>query len=545
MDASMRPRGTEDNGSGEGVRSGPTARTLEIAAHLVAFLPAFLIGILGALTYFRSDDLEWVNLGRTFSHAPWIPFVDVTAQQAGYYRPVVVLYWIAGHWAWGTDPTGYALLLAGVFGVVSLLLYRLGALLHDRASGVAAALVFATFPPTVISLWWRSLATSGLLLLFLTLAVYLFARAFLQGSRRGLVAGLVVASVAFLTKESALLLPLLLLAFLLVYRQRIVWPGWRRWVLPPALGAAAYGALFVGAPLLPANYGFSTLGSSFRDYSVLGQPLEAVMANALTQLTAFLGVYLRFLAPLLLVALGLIAAACVARGTRVLRGLDARALVFGLGWAGLALLPYLVMTFPGSWYLLESSLGASLSLGLLLAHGVRGVAGTLAETFRGLRGRTPLAGWREWVPLGGAAVGIALLLMMGQAAVGVAAERLTFYGDQSHNFREALERTAVLVPEGGRILVATPTFAVDAPHLFALGLSLHGREDVRVERATLATLTAAVRGNATVYVVVPDQEAGQGAMGSEAWEVLTTGFSLVEQVDRLRGTLTIWTIAGG
>ncbi|MFQ5910451.1 MAG: hypothetical protein ACE5IJ_06995, partial [Thermoplasmata archaeon] len=136
-----------------------------IVPPFLAFLSAFSLGALHTVTYFRNDDFEWLLLGKTFADAPWIPFVDASAQVAGFYRPVVALSWILGYRLWGADSTGYALLLSAIFGLTSLAFYSLVAFLQDRPTGLVSALILATFFPTIITMWWRSLFTSGIGLL--------------------------------------------------------------------------------------------------------------------------------------------------------------------------------------------------------------------------------------------------------------------------------------------------------------------------------------------------------------------------------------------
>ncbi len=514
-----------------------------LAPSLVAFLSAFLIGALHTATYFRNDDFEWVTLAKTFADSPWIPFTDASAQVAGFYRPVVVLTWILGFHLWGTDPTGYALLLSTVFGFANLLLYHLVALLRDRTTGLLAALIFATFFPTMLTTWWRSLLTSGVGLLFLLLSLYLFVRGFRRGSPRLLIVATLTSVLAFLSKESNVILPIFLMVFLLLYEKRDSAFGNWRWGIPAGLALLAYVLMFWLPAQLPQNYPFSSLGYSYEAASSLGQSLDFIAWNAISRGVDYLLIYWTYIGFTLIASLLMLGGALIVRGVAVLRG-PGRALALSALWAVFGLLPALGMLFTQDRYMMESALGVSFLVALLAAPGVVAAGSALRSALIALRaGKRREIHAGELVPIGSLAVSAILLTSLGFTVYSESVGHLTFVEDQTQNLKEGLEFIADAAPSNSEVFVAVPSSVIHIPNIFRLGLEINGRPDIQVRALEAEELMAAVdSGLSALYVVVPE-EVMLTSLPDGVLETLSQSFELLSSFERPRGVLLVYQVA--
>jgi len=178
---------------------------------LVVAVPFF------AATTFIGDDHLFLAFAR---HAPQ-PFVPLYADQHGgeYYRPLpMFVWWCLGRAGWGSAPFA-ALALALHAAAAALVAALLAALGRPRAVALTAGALMLLAPQNLEAAYWFSASTD------------LFATVFVLGSllalvrERWLLAAL-LALAAYLSKESALVLPLLALV---LYRA-----PWRR-----RLGAVA------------------------------------------------------------------------------------------------------------------------------------------------------------------------------------------------------------------------------------------------------------------------------------------------------------------
>ena len=170
------------------------------------------------------------------------------AVQAGdSYRPVFVLWLEALGRLSGSQPLGWHLASLLVHFANTLILWRLARRLMPSAGAMAAAGLFAIHPALAQSVAWVSGATDPLLALWVMAAVlcHLNWRATERSAWLGAVAGFT--TLALLTKETALPLPVLLLGL-----DRLLGVPWRRslplLVLVPVLaGWAALRANALGA----------------------------------------------------------------------------------------------------------------------------------------------------------------------------------------------------------------------------------------------------------------------------------------------------------
>ena len=208
----------------------------------IAYLPALTAGFVwddALLVVENQLTGSLANLPAMFSTDLWATTPKVEAASSGYYRPLVLVDFaidraIFGLWAPGHHLHSLAWHLVCV-GLVGLLSRQLGA---GPISSSAAMVVLGLHPAAVEAVAWISarndlMATAGVLGSLVLLMPY-------QPSRRRLVAASLVLLGAFLSKESALLAPIAVVALRAArYRQlRPLGP----WV---AVGAAlaAYGVL--------------------------------------------------------------------------------------------------------------------------------------------------------------------------------------------------------------------------------------------------------------------------------------------------------------
>lgn len=154
---------------------------------------------------FVKDDFAWIAGSRV---AGWGGLVELFRRDNGFYRPVVALTFAADERLFGLRPFGYAatnLLLTGLAGAAVVLLAR-GLGLPRALALLAGSLWALNWHGVGGAIMWISGRTALLLVLFATLA----AAAFVRG--RPLAAAL-AAFLALLSKEEAVLLPLILAAW--------------------------------------------------------------------------------------------------------------------------------------------------------------------------------------------------------------------------------------------------------------------------------------------------------------------------------------------
>jgi hypothetical protein len=248
------------------------------AAVVVPFLVA---------TTFTGDDYLFLTYARHAPH-PFVAFIS-DAHGGEYYRPLPMLvWWLLGHWGAGGFPfVALAYLLhVGAAALAARLLLAL-----ERPATVArgAALLMLIAPQNLEAAYWFSASTDLFAAVF-TLAALI---ALLRGRRWGAVAA---AAAAYLSKESAYVLPLLALLVLrgLPWRKRLAAVAPQAALLAVVLivraavlhgwggtGDARAGA---GAKLLQIAAG---LAHVFTGAGVLPEPLALGLGAAVVALAAF------------------------------------------------------------------------------------------------------------------------------------------------------------------------------------------------------------------------------------------------------------------
>jgi tetratricopeptide (TPR) repeat protein len=132
---------------------------------------------------------------------------------SGFWRPLFLLWLLANRSLFGLAPWGWHLTTVGLHCAAAVLLYVLARrLLRDRFLASVAALLFGVYPATVETAAWISGATDSLLCVFLLGSLLWFLRAEQRPSRLELGISLLIYALALLVKETAVILPALVLA---------------------------------------------------------------------------------------------------------------------------------------------------------------------------------------------------------------------------------------------------------------------------------------------------------------------------------------------
>jgi hypothetical protein len=191
----------------------PAAAVL-VAAFLIIYLPDAGRG-------FIKDDFAWIRNSTVEERAD---LVRLFQQNVGFYRPLVSASFAADAALWGLNPFGYAVTNTLLLAADALLLFALARRFAlPAAAALAGVAVWAfNFHGINMAVLWLSGRTALLALLFCLATTH----AFLRGHR--LLAGLLCLG-ALLCKEEAVMLPVILAAFVAIEERRApsgTWPLW-------------------------------------------------------------------------------------------------------------------------------------------------------------------------------------------------------------------------------------------------------------------------------------------------------------------------------
>jgi protein O-mannosyl-transferase len=137
-------------------------------------------------------------------------------QLGNYYRPIFLFWLRINYWLFGLNPWGWHLSSVLLHLAVTLLVYFLAVKFStDRLTAAVAALIFGLHPVHLESVAWVSGVTEPLMAAFLVSAFlsYLKYRERRKWSLAWLVISLCLFAAATLSKETALILPILILAY--------------------------------------------------------------------------------------------------------------------------------------------------------------------------------------------------------------------------------------------------------------------------------------------------------------------------------------------
>jgi hypothetical protein len=196
----------------------------------VAYAPALWTGFTADDFFILARVKQFGGLDRPLAYFGALEFFE-------YYRPLTFLSHAFDWQIWRTNPAGFHLTNVCLHVVNTLLVFVLGRRLDGRTTGVIAGLLFALHPASHEAVYWIS-ARFDLLATCLTLAALVL----VCGPPRGYVPGALVFGFALLAKESALALPVMVLAYDVIIR-RLDWRHAARRLVPLLLVAAAYSVL--------------------------------------------------------------------------------------------------------------------------------------------------------------------------------------------------------------------------------------------------------------------------------------------------------------
>ena len=195
----------------------------------IALLCAAAIYAQAAFFQFVYDDLGQIVLNpqiKSWTLAFSYFKTHVWAQSSGiamYYRPAFMLWLTANYKLFGLNPLYWHLAVIGLHLACCLLVYFLvWRLTQDRWVTVVAALLFGLHPAHVESVAWVSGSTDSLMaaLLLGSLLCYLKHRDSGQTTDVWQWSSLLLAALSVLTKETALIIPVLIFAYQWIYPQR-------------------------------------------------------------------------------------------------------------------------------------------------------------------------------------------------------------------------------------------------------------------------------------------------------------------------------------
>jgi protein O-mannosyl-transferase len=217
-----------------------TGRRFLVAGVLVLTFFAFVETLRYEFVY---DDVEqivgntgvhsWHNVPRYFTEHVWI---DVYPGSTGnYYRPVFLLWLLVNYTLFGPNPFGWHLATVLAHLLVTALVYVLaGKLLKDPVTAFIACLIFGLSPVHIESVAWASGITDPLLAIFFipSFLCYMNYRERQNNETRRLniwpvgniwlVGSLIFYALALLAKETAVILPAIILAYEFINRDRSV-----------------------------------------------------------------------------------------------------------------------------------------------------------------------------------------------------------------------------------------------------------------------------------------------------------------------------------
>jgi protein O-mannosyl-transferase len=187
---------------------------------------------------------SWSYVPGYFAHHVW--FLIDPHVVANYYRPVFLLWLKINYSLFGLSPAWWHLSSVALHIIATLQVFWLGQrLLKNRTGAAIASLLFAVHPVHVESVAWVSGVTD--LLMFVTMlgAVLGFLRWQQTRTLTSYVAALAFAALAFLSKEPAIVLPLLIVvsAWAAIPSDAKLSSSERRALLPFFVLAVAYFAL--------------------------------------------------------------------------------------------------------------------------------------------------------------------------------------------------------------------------------------------------------------------------------------------------------------
>jgi tetratricopeptide (TPR) repeat protein len=178
-------------------------------------------------TWLRS----WNYLPRYFTADVWA--FQHPVSRGTFYRPIFLIWFRLQYLVFGLNPWGWHLCTVLCHLVVTLLVYYTAArLLGDRLAALFATVIFGLHPTHAEAVAWVSGVNEPLSAMFLLASYlcYLKKRSEPARARTYLAASLGLYTLACLTKETAVILLLIIFACEVLWSERITPSRWRTWV---------------------------------------------------------------------------------------------------------------------------------------------------------------------------------------------------------------------------------------------------------------------------------------------------------------------------
>ncbi len=318
--------------------------------------------------FFVQDDFAWLLISRFHSVGEFARCF-LRFNPAGNYRPLSqeTFFWF-GQRIFGLWPPGFHILGLAAHLTAVTLLYKLLRRFFSPLPALAGAFCYAIHGAHLTSLYWISAFPEPLAMVFFLAAVLMFLRFVRTSAWSDIALSLIAMLLGIMSKESVLTLPLILLAYCLLFaRSRLVW------VLPffALSGSALLARLIAGMSMAPYDVSLGRqTAESFLAYISWMAGLSAGVVQA--HLTRDLAAGYRLIASVF--ALIILVLLLVSRNRRVA--------VFSLLWIAFALQPGLYFSSHSYPYYLAPALAG---LSLLIASAL-----------------PPLSkfnDWRAWAPV--------------------------------------------------------------------------------------------------------------------------------------------------
>ena len=158
---------------------------------------------------------SWRFVPQYFTSHVWAAIYPNSA--GSYYRPIFLLWLRLNYALFGTDAAGWHATSVACHVVATWLVFRIAkGLSRDRITALLAALIFAVHPAHVENVAWISAVTDPLMTCFLLGSFYAFLT--FRNSRKRATAALSIGlfALALLSKETAVVLPLLIFVYVLI-----------------------------------------------------------------------------------------------------------------------------------------------------------------------------------------------------------------------------------------------------------------------------------------------------------------------------------------
>lgn len=204
-------------------------RRLHLASIIIFCLVSF------GNTFFMDfvyDDIDFICNNESIRDIKRIPTLFTQNLSAGikgaptepYYRPISAVSTIVDYQLWGTWPAGHHLtnILLHITACILVYLTTLRLLADERAA-LAAALLFAVHPVHCEAVTWVSARTDIIPTIFILAAFLFHLRATGTNRMRNISAGMFFTFCALLSKETGVLVPILILAYEIWQKERKPW----------------------------------------------------------------------------------------------------------------------------------------------------------------------------------------------------------------------------------------------------------------------------------------------------------------------------------